>query len=382
MEMDQLARLNGIIARIYACAGEPRQWAAVLGEIRQLFNGSSVLLFTPFRSAELGGFWLFDEADPGLMKPYVEHFAERDIWWQAAVTKGQTNEGVVVVGDELVPRLDFLASEFYNDFTRPNNIGRNLSSILLDGSGDANVPRTHFSVYRAPRSRAFTDTELVMARLLVPHLQRALCLTFQYGDLHAGLSVAEIVYRDLPWGVGLVTADAGIRYANPALESILSANDGLASREGRLTARRPSEAARLEAILAARDLPGVSGRTVRAMRIRRHSGRVDYILEFTPLPRDANLPGLGGPVAMLVKVTDPTAGQSVPTSLLRELYRLTEAECRLVKGLLEGLTLKEAAMRFEVSENTVRSQLRAVFRKTGVRRQEELIRLAQGLGAG
>lgn len=380
--MDLLARLNDIIPRIYACAGEPGRWAGVLGEIRQLFKGSSVLLFTPFRSAELGGFWLFDEADPGLMKPYVEHFVERDVWWQAAVAKGQTGEGVVVVGDELVPRQDFLASEFYNDFTRPNNIGRNLSSILLDGSGDASVPRTHFSVYRAPRSRAFTDAELAMARLLVPHLQRALCLTFQYGDLQAGLSVAEIIYRDLPWGVGLVAADAGIRYANPALESILSANDGLTSREGRLTATQPSEAARLEAFVAARDQPGVSGHTARAMRIRRHSGRADYILEFTPLPRDAKLPGLGGPVAMLVKVTDPTAAQPAPTSLLRALYRLTEAERRLVKGLLEGLTLKEAATCFAVSENTVRSQLRAIFRKAGVRRQEELIRLAQGLGAG
>jgi len=380
--MDPLVRLNDIIPRIYACAGEPRQWAALLGEIRQLFNGSSVLLFTPFRSAELGGFWLFEEADPGLMAPYVEHFVERDVWWQAAVARGQTGEGVVVVGDELVPRQDFLVSEFYNDFTRPNNIGRNLSSILLDGSGDASIPRTHFSVYRAPRSRAFTDAELVMARLLVPHLQRALCLTFQYGNLQAGLSVAEIVYRDLPWGVGLVTADASIRYANPALESILSANDGLTSREGRLTATRPSEAACLKSILAARDLPGMMSHPERAMRIRRHSGRADYVLEFTPLPRDIHLPGLGGPVVMLVKVTDPTAAQAAPTSLLRALYHLTEAECRLVKTLLEGLTLKEAATRFEVSENTVRSQLRAIFQKTGVRRQEELIRLAQGLGAG
>jgi DNA-binding CsgD family transcriptional regulator len=118
------------------------------------------------------------------------------------------------------------------------------------------------------------------------------------------------------------------------------------------------------------------------MRIRRDSGKADYILEFTPLPRDAQLPGLSGPIAMLVKVTDPAASQHVPASLLRELYRLTEAECRLVQALLQGLTLKEAATGFKVSENTVRSQLSAVFRKTGVRRQEELIRLAHGLGAG
>jgi DNA-binding CsgD family transcriptional regulator len=47
---------------------------------------------------------------------------------------------------------------------------------------------------------------------------------------------------------------------------------------------------------------------------------------------------------------------------------------------MAGLSPKEAAEQFEVSANTVRSQLKAIYLKTGVHRQVDLLRLAMGLG--
>lgn len=66
---------------------------------------------------------------------------------------------------------------------------------------------------------------------------------------------------------------------------------------------------------------------------------------------------------------------------VRESFGLTPAETRLASRLKDGLSLKEAADDLDVSFNTVRNQLRAVFDKMGLNRQSELVRALTQLGA-
>jgi DNA-binding NarL/FixJ family response regulator len=56
-----------------------------------------------------------------------------------------------------------------------------------------------------------------------------------------------------------------------------------------------------------------------------------------------------------------------------ERYGLTAAEARLASMLMGGLALAQIASRLGVSRNTLRSQLHHIFRKTGTRRQAELV---------
>jgi pimeloyl-ACP methyl ester carboxylesterase/DNA-binding CsgD family transcriptional regulator len=58
----------------------------------------------------------------------------------------------------------------------------------------------------------------------------------------------------------------------------------------------------------------------------------------------------------------------------REAFGLSPAETRLVTHLRGGASLKEAAKALNVSVNTVRNQLAAVFQKTGMNRQSDLVR--------
>ncbi|MBC9878907.1 PAS domain-containing protein [Bradyrhizobium sp. INPA01-394B] len=67
--------------------------------------------------------------------------------------------------------------------------------------------------------------------------------------------------------------------------------------------------------------------------------------------------------------------------LLASAYRLSPAEARLLSNILGGRNLPEAATELRVSTDTVKTQLKAIFRKTGVNRQSELIMLASRLSA-
>jgi DNA-binding CsgD family transcriptional regulator len=61
------------------------------------------------------------------------------------------------------------------------------------------------------------------------------------------------------------------------------------------------------------------------------------------------------------------------------VFGLTPAETRLLSRLLAGRTLEEAAAEFGIAISTAKTHLRAIFAKTGVARQADLVRLGASL---
>lgn len=71
-----------------------------------------------------------------------------------------------------------------------------------------------------------------------------------------------------------------------------------------------------------------------------------------------------------------TAKRSV--ARCREAYGLTEAEAKLAIAIADGTTVAGYAEETGLSQWTVRTQLKTVFQKTGVKRQAELVLLLNG----
>jgi len=79
-------------------------------------------------------------------------------------------------------------------------------------------------------------------------------------------------------------------------------------------------------------------------------------------------------VSTLLVIAEPEPNLTLATGLF-DRYRLSVAEAAVLTGLLEGLALTEIAVRRRTSVNTIRSQLRSIFRKTATHRQAELVAL-------
>lgn len=62
-------------------------------------------------------------------------------------------------------------------------------------------------------------------------------------------------------------------------------------------------------------------------------------------------------------------------SPIAALYALTPAELRLVAALLNGYSLKSAAVQLKITYETTRTQLKRIFSKTGTGREAELLRV-------
>ena len=77
----------------------------------------------------------------------------------------------------------------------------------------------------------------------------------------------------------------------------------------------------------------------------------------------------------IAAVAFPLQPQRPTDALLRMLYGLTPAECRVALLLSDGRTPRRIAELVGVTGNTLRSQIKSIYSKTGVGRQAELVRL-------
>lgn len=84
----------------------------------------------------------------------------------------------------------------------------------------------------------------------------------------------------------------------------------------------------------------------------------------------------GACVALYVGDLDDTG--TLRPEVLRALYGLTAAEARLAIAIGRGRELPRLSEDWNVSTETLRTHLKAVFAKTGVNRQVDLVRLLAG----
>ena len=128
----------------------------------------------------------------------------------------------------------------------------------------------------------------------------------------------------------------------------------------------------LEAAVRAQPRRGSSAGEV--MSVTRPSGRRSFPLMVGPLLA-AHPDSSIDDVKALLFIADPEGGHIGTSEVLEILYQLTPAEGELVRLIAEGRSLEEVAAERGVTMNTVRSQLKQVFSKTGTSRQGELVHL-------
>jgi len=80
-------------------------------------------------------------------------------------------------------------------------------------------------------------------------------------------------------------------------------------------------------------------------------------------------------IAAVVFINDLARSQQSNHAHLNTHYGLTPAESRVASLLADGHAPRTIAAMIGVSDNTVRSQIKTIFSKTGVCRQAELVRL-------
>lgn len=100
------------------------------------------------------------------------------------------------------------------------------------------------------------------------------------------------------------------------------------------------------------------------------SGIFAWVSQLVFVP-DHPLPPAASDVTSLM-ITEKVQ-REIGSDVLASLFSLTPAESRLLTCLLQGLSPNQYAALKNLSQNTVRNQLKSIFEKTEVRRQSDLV---------
>jgi DNA-binding CsgD family transcriptional regulator len=111
----------------------------------------------------------------------------------------------------------------------------------------------------------------------------------------------------------------------------------------------------------------------RSIPIRGTPSEPALVAHVIPL-RGAGIDVFAGALSILF-ITPVVPNSSPGPEVLQALFDLTPAEARTAGLITAGKSIEQISMASGTAQNTIRTQLKSVFLKTGVQRQAELVSL-------
>lgn len=210
-------------------------------------------------------------------------------------------------------------------------------------------------------------TEHSLMQFLAPHFQRAHSLHLHLAEVTEERNLLEKIMNRLPLGVAIIDAECNTISLNRAIISLLQGSALLRLVAGRLvsTPRSALESA-IDKILS-----GNASEEV----IRMSDDKDSLSLWITRGSSPTNSEVL--PNRLMVFVASRTSHALSEQGLI-SFYGLTSAEARVTQKLALGCSLEESADLLGVAKSTVKTHLKRVFGKVGVKRQAELMHAIYG----
>jgi len=351
----------------YDAALEEQGWQQALRALHELFaaNYVTLILRPPGEDSDQGLMIVFGDIEGQGRITYLDYPHEVTPFVNLPPNR------VFSVGD-LMDLQTWRGSPYYQNYCATHGVFHVLAvDIAASGSGTFRMRIT-----RPESAPDFSEAEKAFCARLVPHLSRVLRLNVLLGRNESLRSIYSQVIGRLSVATLVVDASGRIVEQNRVARELLASGDGLKSVGGRLEAYYPGDNQRLYQLLRGALRKGVAAaeEQTEALSISRPSGRVSLGLVVEAVPAGEWRDDGDEPV-LLVYVRDAEERMLLSDAMARQLFGFTPSETALVIELANGLSLEEAAQSLGIRRNTARAHLRAVFSKTGVRRQTELVRI-------
>jgi DNA-binding CsgD family transcriptional regulator len=368
--MPSISELDTLIGQAYDCVLEPEGWGELLESCARLVGGESGVVYVKPRASEVGSLFTSRGFDRSYnLASYLSYYEKRSplIGFYQYQPEGR----VTGLGDYAFSAR-YRETEFFQDWVRPQKFADMLGSHLV------RTPQLSawMSIRRSERRGLYSVPEIQIAARVASHLGRVIKLRFRFEmEFSVSAGVRESLER-VEFGVLIVDACSKILMGNRAAEVILKTGDGLKSHDGRLTCGRQQDASALEASILAVAKTSRHPQPVPVdFSIRRSAVHRPLMAHIIPILNESSWKSFAPPSGVAaVFVIDPLVR---PPNLgtFGDAYDLTTAERRVLREIVQGGGVVEAADNLGVSVPTARTHLQHIFEKTTVNSQVELVRL-------
>lgn len=367
--------LSALIASIYDCAVDPQIWPDTLGKLCDAMG---------FRSAALNLFGipsgtLLLNVAARIEQPWLEMMRQYgpemiDQWGGGAYALTFAPDEPALMSEKFPEGLTE-KNRIFVEWTQPRGI-IDVMAITLARDGRA-AGSIAFGRHRD--AGPITEQERSLARLLIPHLQRAVAISRLLDIGTIKTAMFESVVDAL--AVGVIVTDTSLRvlHANAAAQKMLSDGMPVMARHGGFSVPAPGATAALSTAVARAAADETSlGPNGFGVPIRFDDGQT-HVFHVLPLRSGQLRPAVqsAGDAAIFIA---PSQKSPMWTELqVASLFDLTPAETRVFEGIATGTSLSDIADRSGIAVGTAKTHLLQVFAKTGCHRQAELVALAASL---
>lgn len=343
------------VDRLQDAAAEPDLWRDVLPLVSDALGGVGAACFG-CNDLTRGVEWAYFHG-PASEQKYVEHYAAVDPY--TPVRRTSRDGGWLSIAD-CVPQEVLQRNEWYLDYVRPSGIREVLGAQVHRAESRS----IYFGIqYDTPQNVPPRDAR---AQQLLQRIQAAAGVWHQHRMLRLHASLGEWTADHHPDALFIVYDGGRVVDMNAAAERLLSRRDVLLIESGRLVPVNEPDAAALAALMSA---PETNTDAEPRLLLGAAQDAQGHVVTASPLPNAG--PNIG---RVVVRVTSLHAEPPL-TADLQRVFGLTPAEGQLAQALLKGRTIAEMTAEFGVSMPTLRVQVRSVFRKCGVKRQVDLMRV-------
>ena len=363
-----------IVSEIYEATIDPAHWDYVVTMIAKFTGSKSACLYYKNKDMDIAS----TVAQYGLpretgLTPGKQFDKINDMFSSQESSRGKPE----VACTQFYPGSnDMLAldSRFYLEWMKPHNIYHVGGAQFTD----SDTHRAGIAILRDETRGAWADGDMRVIDEILPHLRRALTIHSEFTYLRLKQDALLKGLDRLVIGLILYDQNSMLVYINPTAEAIIEAHPGLILQDGELILSNPDDERTLRKTIAeTADIdPDDSWKQSVAIGITHPDVEAPLPILVTPMHGNlitSDLDYDGAKVAVFI--SDPNLQQPISVDALVSVYGLTPSEAQVSISLANGHSIEVIANTSCHSVHTIRSQLKSVFRKTGVTRQSELIKM-------
>lgn len=367
------ARQAALVPRIYDAAASENGWQSALDAMAEGAQAKGSTLFAldttglPFAIQKFSSIYREEDAE-FFLQNFSKYEAEGWERLRAAPPRSFVwDQDVWPDLEKLVSRPDYAwmlqrAGTLRRGAARLNDTPGWIDSIALQFDA---------SIDRVPASLA------QQANAMLPHLAKAVELSRCFSLLRNRYQAALNALDRVKIGVCVASHRAHVIVANREAQRIFDLGDGLShGRDGGIRCLDAQTTAALDVAIAnaALTVKGEGDTHETLMAAARRSGGYPFLLEVSPIAdSEAELErNFRGAIIFIV---DPSNPRPFSVEPVIRCFKLTGAEALVCGLMVQGLTDVEIAAQRSVSVETIKTQVKSIYRKTGTSRRADLIRL-------
>jgi len=368
-------RSSQLIPEIYEATVNPELWDHVVEQLAELTNSKFAGLYYIDKDLGIANTVAQYGSPVDLFLDYEGQFNKIDALFDKA--KDNSERG------EVLSQLFFKESGLLCDLEN----GAKGNSVNLESNAyhlgrikffDSSAHKAVITFMRNEEAGAWEKGDIRVINEMVPHFKRALNIHTEFTRLRLQQDALLKGLDRLVIGIILYDFNAKTVYINPTAISIIESHPALDLIDNQLVLS--DEEANInfhETILnTAKIEPEDTWKQSIAIGVKHADSVAPLPLLITPMHAHlltSKLNHEGARVAVFL--SDPNQQQPISAENLVSVYNLTPSEAQVAISIVNGQSIDEIAKNSCHSVHTIRCHLKATFKKMGVSRQSELIKL-------